>query len=154
MVIMAAAALTVTSACGSSHGHSGSSATAARTSSPRPASASTPAAKANIPGFSGPVESSGAGHVTHIFGRCLHSWYTGSSSGTSVHVEYPGPATISVDLTIKDQSEPPPEAHKQFAMAQGRRVNTLHFPAIPHAGYPQITVVSGQGTLTCDAPEH
>lgn len=149
VTIMTIAALAATSACGSSNGHSAGSAAAVRAKSPG-ATASTPAAKANIPDFSGPAESSN-GQVTHLYGRCLHSWYAKASSGTSVHVEYPGQATISVDLTITDESEPPPEAHQQFTMAQGQRVRSLHFPAIPHVGYPQITVTSGQRTMTCDA---
>jgi hypothetical protein len=146
VTIMTIAALAATSACGSSHGHS---AAVVRAKSPG-ATASTSAAKANIPGFSGPVQSSN-GQVTHLYGRCLHSWYTKASSGTSVHVEYPGPVTISVDMTITDESEPPPEAHQQFTLTQGQRVRSLHFPAIPHAGYPQITATSGQQTMTCEA---
>lgn len=152
LVITTLAALAATSACGSSSEHSAGSAASGRAKSPSPASAATSAAKADIPGFSGAVEAS-SGKVTHIYGRCLHSWYTKASSGTSVHVEYPGPATVSADLTITDESEPPPEAHKQFTEAAGQRTHTLHFPAIPHAGYPQITVKAGQQTLTCDAPE-
>jgi hypothetical protein len=151
VMIMAVAALAVSSACGSSGGHATSSAAAARTKPHGPASAGVPAVKADVPGFSGPMDASRGGHV---FGRCLHSWYTRTNSGTRVHVGYPGPATISVDLSIDDQSEPPPEAHQQFVMAGGRQTNELRFPAIPHAGYPQITVTSGQRTLICDAPEH
>jgi hypothetical protein len=149
VTIMTIAALAATSACGSSNDHSTGSAAAVRAKSPG-ATASTPVAKANIPGFSGPAESSN-GKVTHLYGRCLHSWYTKASSGTSVHVEYPGQATISVDLTITDESEPPPEAHQQFTLAKGQRGHNLHFPAIPHAGYPQVTVTAGQQTLTCEA---
>lgn len=149
VTIMTVAALAATSACGSSNGRSAGSAAAVRAKSPG-ATASPPAAKADIPGFSGPVESS-KGQVTHLYGRCLHSWYTKASSGMSVHVEYPGPATISVDLTITDESEPPPEAHQQFTLAQGQRVRSLRFPAIPRVGYPQITVTSGSRTMTCEA---
>jgi hypothetical protein len=149
VMITTIAALAATSACGSSHAHAPG---AVRTNSPRAAAASTPAAKAEIPGFSGPVEAS-SGDVTHIYGRCLHSWYTKAGSGMNVHVEYPGPATVSVDLTITDESEPPPDAHRQFTLAQGQRVRTLRFPAIPHAGYPQITVTAGQDTKTCDVPQ-
>ncbi|GAB2861255.1 hypothetical protein GCM10027176_74200 [Actinoallomurus bryophytorum] len=153
VTIMTIAALAATSACGSSNGHTAGSAAAARTKSPA-ATASTPAAKVNIPGFSGPAEPSHGG-VTHLYGRCLHSWYTKAGSGTSVHVEYPGRAAVSVDLTITNESEPPPEAHQQFTMAKGQRVRNLHFPAIPHAGYPQITVTAGQQTMTCEAaPKH
>jgi hypothetical protein len=150
VTIMTIAALAATSACGSSNGHSGGSAAAVPAKSPG-ATASTPAPTADIPGFSGPVEPS-SGKVTHLYGRCLHSWYTKASSGTNVHVEYPGQATVSVDLTITDESEPPPEAHQQFTLAQGKRVRDLRFPAIPHAGYPQITVTAGQQTMTCEAP--
>jgi hypothetical protein len=150
VTIMTIAALTATSACGSSNGHSAGSAAAVRAKSPG-ATASTSAAKADIPGFSGPAESSN-GQVTHLYGRCLHSWYTKASSGTSVHVEYPGQATVSVDLTITDESEPPPEAHQQFTLAKGQRVHSLRFPAVPHSGYPQITVTAGQQTMTCEAP--
>ncbi|MDN3354898.1 hypothetical protein [Actinomadura sp. DC4] len=143
VTIISIAALAATSACGSSGDHSTGSSGAAKSKAPA-ATASTPAAaKADIPGFSGPV--------AHLYGRCLHSWYTKSSSGTNVHIEYPGPAAVSVDLTITDESEPPPEAHKQFTLAQGQRVRSLHFPAIPHAGYPQITATSGQQAKTCEA---
>jgi hypothetical protein len=150
VTIMTIAALAATSACGSSNDKPAGSAAADRAKSPA-ATASAPAvAKANVPGFSGPVEAS-KGQATHLYGQCLHSWYAKAGSGTSVHVEYPGPATISVDLTISDESEPPPEAHEQFTLAQGQKVHSLRFPAIPHAGYPQITATSGQKTMTCDA---
>ncbi len=69
-------------------------------------------------------------------------------------MEYAGPATISVDLTISDESEPPPEAHKSFTLAAGQHSKDVTFPAVPHAGYPQITVTSGQTTLNCDAAAH
>jgi hypothetical protein len=149
VTIMTIAALAATSACGSSKDHPAGSAAAVRAKSPG-TTAATAAAKADIPGFSGPVASS-SGKVTHLYGRCLHSWYTKTGSGTNVHVEYPGPATISVDLTITDETEPPPEAHQQFTLAQGQRVRGLRFPAIPHAGYPQVTATSGQRTMTCEA---
>jgi hypothetical protein len=149
VTIMTIAALAATSACGSSDGHSAGSAASARAKSPG-AAASTAAAKVDIPGFSGPAQVS-KGQVRHLYGRCLHSWYKKASSGTSVHVQYPGPATVSVDLTITDESEPPPEAHQQFTMAQGKKVRDLHFPAIPRAGYPQITVTAAQRTMTCEA---
>lgn len=149
VMIMTIAALAATSACGSSHGHAPD---AARTNAPRPAASASSTVQADIPGFSGPVAAS-SGDVTHLYGRCLHSWYAQAGSGMNVHVEYPGPATVSVDLTITDQSEPPPEAHHQFTLARGKRARTLHFPAIPHAGYPEITVTAGQSTKTCEAPE-
>lgn len=149
VTVLTIATLAATSACGSSKGHSSASAASVRPKPPG-ATASPPAVKANIPGFSGPAESS-TGQVTHLYGRCLHSWYTKAGSGTNVHVEYPGQATVSVDLTITDESEPPPEAHKQFTLAKGQRVRNLRFPAIPHAGYPQITVTAGQQTMTCEA---
>lgn len=63
------------------------------------------------------------------------------------------PVSISVDLTITDQSEPPPEAHQQFVMAGGRQVRDLSFPAIPPAGHSQITVAAGGRTLICDVPQ-
>jgi hypothetical protein len=148
VMIMTIAALAVTSACGSSGGHASSSPAAARAHSPVPAVAAVPTVKADAPGFSGPVE------AKHVFGRCLRSWYAKAGSGTRVHVEYPGPADITVDLTIEDESEPPPEAHKQLTMAAGKQAKDLRFPAIPHAGYPQITVTTGQRTLVCDAPAH
>lgn len=151
--IMAVAALAVTSACGSSGGHASSTHAAARTNAPaKPAEA--PVAKADIPGFSGSVDPSRSGQVAHTFGRCLKSWYAKAGAGTRVHVGYPGPADISVDLTITDQSEPPPEAHKQFSMPSGKQSEDLKFGAVPHAGYPQITVVAGGRTLICDAPQH
>lgn len=153
VMILSLTALAATSACGSSRGHPAGSAAAVGTKSPGAAATSSPAAKADIPGFSGPVESSSGSQDTHLYGRCLHSWYAKARSGMSVHVEYPGPATVSVDLTITDQSEPPPEAHQQFTMAKGQRVRNLRFPAIPRAGYPQITVTAGQGALTCEAPK-
>ena len=152
VLIMSIAALAVTSACGSSAGHAASSASPSRARGSGPASAGAPAAKADIPGFSGPVDP-GTGPNAHVFGRCLHSWYTRSGKGTRVHVTYPGPARISVDLTITDESEPPPEAHRQFVMPGGRQSKDVTFPAIPHAGYPQITVTSGRRTLICDVPE-
>lgn len=148
VMIMSIAALAATSACGSSHDHAPD---AKRSNSPHAAAVSPSAAKADIPGFSGPVEAS-SGNVTHFYGRCLHSWYAKAGSGMDVHVEYPGPATVSVDVTISDQSEPPPEAHRQFTLARGARARTLRFPAIPHAGFPQITVATGQSTKTCEAP--
>lgn len=154
IVIMAIAALAVTSACGSSGGHAASSTASARAKSPVPTPAGVPVAKADVPGFSGAIDSSHAGRVTHTFGRCLRSWYKKTGSGTSVHVGYPGPANISVDLLITDQSEPPPEAHHQVTMPGGQQAKDVRFPAIPHAGYPQITVTAGQRTLICDAPEH
>ena len=120
---------------------------------PRP-SRGAGAAKANIPGFSGAVEQQSAGQAAHIYGKCLHSWYAKKGSGTRVHVEYAGPANISVDLTISDESEPPPEAHKAFTLALGQHSKDVTFPAVPHAGYPQITVTSGQTTLNCDAAAH
>jgi hypothetical protein len=153
-MIMAIASLAMVSACGSSSGHAASSTGAARTNSASPAAGGVPAVKADIPGFSGAVDPSRAGQVAHAFGRCLRSWYTKAGSATRVHVDYPGPANISVDLTIDDQSEPPSEAHHQFVMAGGRHTKDLKFPAVPHAGYPQITVTSGQRVLICDVPEH
>lgn len=149
VMIMSIAALAATSACGSSGGHTSSD---ARKNPPPPAAAaaSPPATQADIPGFSGPADASGG----HLYGRCLHSWYAKAGSGMNVHVGYPGPATVSVDLTITDQSEPPPEAHRQFTLAAGKRERSLRFPAIPHAGYPQITVTTGQTTKTCEAPAH
>jgi hypothetical protein len=150
VLITSIAALAVTSACGSSAGHAVSPASPTRTN--RPASAGAPTAKADIPGFSGPVDP-GTGPNAHVFGRCLHSWYTRSGSGTRVHVGYPGPANISVDLTINDQSEPPPEAHRQFRMPAGRQTRDVTFPVVPHAGFPQITVTAGQRTLICDVPK-
>lgn len=143
VMITTIAALAATSACGSSHGHAPG---AAPTNPPSAAASEPSTAKADIPGFSGPV--------MHLYGRCLHSWYAKAGAGMNVHVDYPGPATVSVDLTITDQSEPPPEAHRQFTLAEGKRARSLHFPAIPHAGYPQVTVTSGQNTKTCEAPEH
>ncbi|GAA4609789.1 hypothetical protein GCM10023195_39750 [Actinoallomurus liliacearum] len=150
-MIMTVAALAVTSAC-SSGSHPATSTGAAGTKSPKSTAAAESATKANIPGFSGPVDSSSG--VTHVFGTCLKSWYTPARSGTRVHVEYPGPANISVDLSMTDKSEPPPEAHKQFTMAQGTQTKDLRFPAITHAGYPQVTVTSGSKTQTCDAAKH
>src|SRR4051812_19693698 len=144
VTIMTVAALATTSACGSSNDHSAGSAATPRAKSPR-ATASPPAAKADIPGFSGPADKGG------VYGRCLHSWSRKAGAGMNVHVEYPGPATISVDVTITDESEPPPEAHRQFTLAQGKRERDLHFPAIPHAGRPLITATSGQRTVTCEA---
>ncbi len=152
VLITSIAALAVTSACGSPAGHAASSASPTRTDRTGAPSAGAPTAKADIPGFSGPVDP-GTGQNAHVFGRCLHSWYTRSGSGTRVHVGYPGPADISVDLTITDQSEPPPEAHRQFVMPAGRQTRDVTFPAVPHAGYPQITVTSGQRTLICDVPK-
>jgi len=154
---MTVAVLAATSACGSSGGHAEghptNSGAAVRAKSPG-AAASTAAAKADIPGFSGPVAPA-KGQVTHLYGRCLHSWYAKAGAGTTVHVEYPGPATVSVDMTITDESEPPPEAHRQFTLAQGKRARTLRFPAISRAGYPQVTVTAGQQTMTCEAaPRH
>jgi hypothetical protein len=151
LTIMTVAALALTSACGS-NAHPATSAAAAPAKSPKAGSAGLPANNANVPGFSGPVASSGG--ATHVFGVCLHSWYTTASSGTRVHVQYPGPANISVDLSMADQSEPPPEAHQQFTVTKGQQVKDLKFPAIPHAGYPQVTVTSGQKTLICDPAEH
>jgi hypothetical protein len=153
VLIMTIAALAVTSACGSSGGHPASSPAAARAHSPA-AAVALPTVKAGAPGFSGPVDPARAGQAEHVYGRCLRSWYAKTGSGTRVHVEYPGPANVIVDLTITDESEPPPEAHQQFTMAAGRQANDLRFPAIPHAGYPQITVMTGQRTLVCDAPAH
>jgi hypothetical protein len=152
VMIMSIAALAATSACGSSsHDHASG---AGRTDgAPRAAAASPSTAKADIPDFSGPVEAS-SGNVTHLYGRCLHSWYAKAGSGLAVHVEYPGPATVSVDLTITDQSEPPPEAHQQFTLAQGKKAKDLRFPAVPHAGFPQVTVTTGQTSKTCEAPAH
>ncbi|MCO5969840.1 hypothetical protein [Actinoallomurus soli] len=150
-LIMTVAALAVTSAC-SSGSHPAKSTGATRADSPKPNAATESATKANIPGFSGPIESSSG--VTHVFGTCLKSWYTPAKAGTRVHVAYPGPANVSVDLLMTDHSEPPPEAHKQFTLAQGQQTKDLRFPAIPHAGYAQITVTSGSKTLTCDAAKH
>ncbi len=145
---MTIAALGATSACGSSGGDAKSPPAAKRAGAPKPAAV---AAKADIPGFSGAVEPKRAGQVAHIYGKCLHSWYAKKGAGTRVHVEYNGPANISVDLTIGDESEPPPEAHKAFTIASGQHAKDVTFPAVPHAGYPQITVTSGQTTLNCDA---
>lgn len=148
---MTVAALAVTSAC-SSGSHPAKSTGAARANSPKPSAATESAVKANIPGFSGSVESSSG--VKHVFGTCLKSWYTQARSGTRVHVAYPGPANITVDLLMTDHSEPPREAHQQFTLAQGQQTKDLRFPAIPHAGFPQITVTAGGKTLTCDAAKH
>lgn len=147
---MTVAVLAMVSACSSG----GRPAAPARTAGPRPASAGAPVAKAGIPGFSGPVDPSRDGQLTHVFGRCLRSWYSRSGSGTRVRVAYPGPADVSVDLTMTDQSEPPPEAHRQFVMKAGRQAEDVRFPVIPHAGFPQITVVSGGRTMICDVPGH
>ena len=152
LTIMTIAALAATSACGSSGGGSASSTT---TPSGGPKASGRPtAAKANVPGFSGAVEQQRAGQGVHIYGECLRSWYARKGAGTHVHVEYAGPANVSVDLTISDESEPPPEAHKAFTLASGQHSKDVTFPAIPHVGYPQITVTSGQTTLNCDAAAH
>lgn len=151
LILTTVAALMATSACSSSGG--GSSAMASpRSTSSGPASTAAPTRQANIPGFSGPVPRS-SGSITHVFGQCLRSWYAKAGSGTRVHVEYPGPATVSVDLTIMDQSEPPPDAHRSITIPAGGRTKEITFPAVPHAGYPQITVTAGGRTVTCDAAE-
>lgn len=152
LTIMIVAGLAM-SACGSSGGGSAASSASPRGTAPAPKSAVVSAAKADIPGFSGAIDPPEA-KVPHAFGRCLHSWYTKAGSATRVHVEYPGPATVSVDLTVTDASEPPPEAHASFTMAAGRNSHTVSFPAIPHAGFPQVTVTAGQKSQICDVPRH
>jgi hypothetical protein len=153
VLLVTVLALLATSACGSSGGHKAPAPAAAKAAQSSPATAGAAVSKADIPGFSGPVEAPRGG-VTHVFGRCLQSWYTKGAAGTRVHVGYPGPAKIAVDLTMTDESEPSPEAHKQFVMAGGAKAHEVSFPPIPRSGFPQITVESGGQSKTCDAPKH
>jgi hypothetical protein len=147
--LTAAAAPAPTRAAASVHAAAPKKPAKATAAPPPPASTDT---NANVPGFSGAALPATNTEPGHLFGECLHSWWTQGGSGPlRVHVQYPGPALINVDPMPLSNYDPPPNEHQYFVMPYGQPGHDLTFPRMPHLSYVQIQVMANTRSYMCDA---